>query len=287
MNMLAATPRVFVDAATDVGLERENNEDAFGYEWLADGSLVAVVADGMGGHAAGEVASSLAVEGILQFLREQDGEIVPPQLRAAIHQANESIIESARSRERKGMGTTVVVLWLKDNRYRLAWAGDSRFYHCRGGQIVWRTTDHTRAQRMVDRGELTVAEMRDHPASSLLTRALGHRRTADGSAFEPQIREDMGQLAPGDILLMSTDGLHDLVTDSEVAALTQRTALQQLTSVCIKRALDRGGRDNVTVTVVSLPKTTKTNAAVVAALVAGGLAALAAAGIAMTLLYTL
>lgn len=237
---------------SDVGRVRGNNEDSFGTRWLDDGSLLVVVCDGMGGHEAGEVASRLAVDVVTRLVEEGADTATPNAvLHEALIAANESILTEGRTGGKRGMGTTAVVAWLRGANVWVAHVGDSRLYLLREGRVVDRSVDHTRVQALLDKGLITASEARDHPEAGMLTRALGHARMANGQAFAPEVYAAPLELHEGDAIVLSSDGLHDLVEDAEVAhtvsGLTPEEAAQRLVDL----ALERGGHDNVTVAVVT------------------------------------
>jgi len=241
---------VAAHADTHTGHVRANNEDAHGRAWLKDGSLLAVVCDGMGGHQAGEVASGIAVQTLIDEIGKRADEVPQQVLFDALLSANEAIIAEAKAAGRKGMGTTAVTAIVRGHEAYVGLVGDSRLYHVRAGKVLVRTRDHTRVEARLQAGEITEDEARDHPESGVLTRALGHRKMSNRQPLEPEVFAEPVQMAPGDALVLSTDGLHDLVEDWEIASIVAdadpQTSVQQL----IELALARGGHDNVTVMVV-------------------------------------
>ncbi len=239
-----------IAARTDVGHHRDNNEDSFGYTWHEDSSLVAIVCDGMGGHSAGEVASLIAVQTLKTRLGTGALDTPNDSLHAAMLEANEAIIAEAKAAGRKGMGTTAITAIVQGHTVYVGQIGDSRLYHCRQGEVLTRTRDHTRVEARLQRGEITESEARDHPESGILTRALGHRKMANREQLVPELREQAILLSPGDALVLSTDGLHDLVEDWEIAHLVEGHTAGQAAERMVKLALARGGHDNVTVMVV-------------------------------------
>ena len=176
---------ISVDGGTDVGRVRTNNEDSWGAQWLEDGSLFVIVADGMGGHEAGEVASGLAVQ-VVEDAATRDVDIDPRQrLYDALVEANEAILEEGNRSGSRGMGTTAITCICKGQEAYVALVGDSRCYLIRYGQVIWRTLDHTRVQMLVDNGDISEEEAKTHPEAGMLTRALGHARMADGRPSSP------------------------------------------------------------------------------------------------------
>lgn len=237
-------------AVTHVGAVRELNEDA----WTIVGEplLLAAVADGMGGHEAGEVASAAAVD----LLERRAPEVLAPgaahtpqELGALVHEANAAVIEAGGGRS----GTTLTVLACLDverGRWAIANVGDSRAYLRPVGAPVLQqlTVDHSAVQMMVEAGELTPAEARVHPRRNVITRALGssHALTVDVTEID---------LAPGDRVLLCSDGLTGELLDEEVRAiLDDAGSLSEAAERLVEAALWRGGRDNITVVLVELPR---------------------------------
>jgi len=240
-----------VDVGTDVGRIRDNNEDSYGTAWLEDGSLFVIVADGMGGHEAGEVASSLAVRVVEDVVREDPDADPRDRLYNALLEANQAILEEGASSGTRGMGTTAICAILKGNQAYIGQVGDSRSYLFRKGHKMWRTTDHTRVQMLVDEGKLSEEQARHHPEAGMLTRALGHARMADGQPLVPQVLDEPLILDKGDTLLLCTDGLHDLVEDQEIARIAAGKNGADAIEDLIRTACDRGGHDNITIAVVN------------------------------------
>jgi protein phosphatase len=240
-----------VGLRTDVGRVRANNEDAAGVRWLDDGSLLVIVADGMGGHEAGEVASNLAVEVIGQVVARGGTSRPQATLHEALVAANQAILDESRQAGRRGMGTTSIVAWVRGEEVHVGLVGDSRLYLVRGGRVAERTIDHTRVQSLLDRGAIRPEEARDHPESGMLTRALGHARMSNGKPLEPEVFAEPLELGPGDAVVLSTDGLHDLVDDWEIALTVAGETPERAAEALVELALDRGGHDNVTVAVVA------------------------------------
>jgi PPM family protein phosphatase len=239
-----------VAGATDVGRVRAHNEDSF----LIDAQRgVFLVADGMGGHAAGEIASAIASEAVGAALRQGvDGGLGAAELgvvmRECIQQAHRSILNySATKPETRGMGTTMTALVVcDDGAFRLGHIGDSRCYVLRDGELEQLSRDHTWVQREVDAGRLTPMGARRHHLSHVLSRALG----AD-SLDEPDVYS--GTLLPGDLVLLCTDGLTGMLTDRLLRRiLTRDAALHELVADLILGANERGGRDNITAVLVKV-----------------------------------
>jgi len=243
--------QVRVAIHSDVGRVRTNNEDSAGHGWLEDGSLFVIVADGMGGHEAGEVASGLAVQ-VLKDVVTRSSETDPRErLYHGFLEANEAILQEGRASGTRGMGTTAVAALLRGEEVHVALVGDSRLYHFRSGQLVWRTLDHTRVQSLIDTGELAEDASRVHPESGMLTRALGHSRMADGHPLVPDVLAEPLRLLPDDALVICSDGLHDLLEDWEIGQIVAGRTPPEAAEELVQIACDRGGHDNVTVAVVT------------------------------------
>ncbi|MHB1450678.1 MAG: Stp1/IreP family PP2C-type Ser/Thr phosphatase [Coriobacteriia bacterium] len=226
---------------SNVGRMRSDNEDAF----LLAPPLFAV-ADGLGGHQAGEIASALAIDTLLEAApRAADLKA----LGRAVRQANTAVIDAAATgRGKPGMGTTLTAVMLDGTRLAVAHVGDSRAYLLHLGKLEQLTDDHSLVADLVRQGRITSEESRTHPNRSVITRALGSDMDMMADTFE-------AQAAPGDRLLLATDGLTSMVPDDEIAHVlatspTPDAAVDEL----IDRALDAGGQDNVTVVVVDIER---------------------------------
>lgn len=232
---------------SDVGRVRRHNEDSFA---VREDLGLWIVADGMGGAAAGEVASAIVVDVIARAV--EGG----ADLDTAIAEANRSVLEAARSgRGRPGMGSTVVAAQLRGREYKVAWVGDARAYAW-GDGLCRLSRDHSRVQELLDAGLINAEEARLHPQRSVITRVLGG---PDGTAAAPE--QISGSLAPGQGLLLCSDGLTSEVSDAEIAGVLAdnpaddgqgQAAVDQLVSL----ALDHGGGDNVTVILIGAPAAT-------------------------------
>lgn len=229
--------------STDVGLRRRENEDAFA---LAPELGLCVVADGMGGHTAGQVASQLAAEAVHQAIQMLDeGPATPSEkLRYAVSAANRAVHGTARQRpECAGMGTTLVALLFEGQRAALAHVGDSRAYLLRGDRIRQLTDDHSIVGELLRRREISEDAAREHPHRHVLTRAVGVR-----AAVEP----DLAELTPtpGDVFVLCSDGLTSHVEDHEIAkVIGEEDDLQEASQRLVDLANHRGGEDNTTVVV--------------------------------------
>ncbi len=223
---------------------RENNEDNYAAVKLSDAYYIAV-ADGMGGHAAGEVASQMAVETVTGFIRENyrtemDWPHLKFLLRLSHELAHSRIIENAVG-ERMGMGTTLISTIIRGNEVFVTNTGDSRAALIRRGKTVAGTIDHSFVQRLIEEGQITEEEAFGHPASNYITSAIG-----GGKPLRVDLYHWLAK--PGDVLLMSTDGLHDYVRWNEVEALSKGGSARQIAFTLLKRALGVT-RDNVTIAV--------------------------------------
>ena len=222
---------VSVGAATDIGQVREGNEDSY----LVVEPLYAV-ADGMGGHRGGEVASSLALETVQGMFERREG-----SLAEQVAEANRAVFDRSQSdRKVSGMGTTLTAAQVDGNRVHLVHVGDSRAYLLRGGELTQITEDHTLVHRMVMEGEISEEEAETHPHRSILTRALG---------VDQNIQVDEGDLevAPGDRLLLCTDGLTGMVPEGQIREiLLESRDPQEAVDKLVKVANRAGGIDNIT-----------------------------------------
>jgi len=235
--------RVIVDGKTDKGLVRKENEDAFCIE--KDLGLLAI-ADGMGGHASGEVASKMAIE-ILSDSLKKEGEPLPDRLESGVKLANKMIYEASRSQSQlNGMGTTLTAVQLDGKRLSIAHVGDSRAYLIRGGVIEQLTDDHTIVSEQVARGMITREEAARSDMRNILSKALG---------IAPEVDVDIEELtvSEGDQLVLCSDGLSELISDDEILSEVQSSKRPEI--VCdelVNLAIQRGGEDNITVIVAYL-----------------------------------
>jgi len=241
---------------THVGRQRQHNEDAFLVE---SGAKLFLVADGMGGHAAGEIASRIAVDSISEFIlhtKEDDGTWphaydehytrTTNRLMAALRMANQRVLEAMKKDARlRGMGTTVVACMADDEKMSVAHVGDSRAYLIREGQLSRITNDHSWVFEQVQAGMLTEAEAEKHPLRNVITRALGGalQVTPDASEISAQ---------KGDVFLLCSDGLTGMVPETEILRVVTANAsdLQKACQQLIDAANERGGLDNVTAVLV-------------------------------------
>jgi PPM family protein phosphatase len=234
-------------AVSHVGKIRANNQDS-GYA----GSYLFVVADGMGGHAGGDVASAIAVRRITEVdQRYTSAHDAAFALQSALIAANSLLAETVfEHNELTGMGTTVSGIVRVDNQIAIAHIGDSRIYRFRGGKIEQISTDHTFVQRLVDSGRITPEEAAVHPRRSVLMRVLGDVDAA------PEIDTNVYDTAPGDRWLICSDGLSSYVSDDKMEhVLATVPATQDAAEKLIKESLDQGAPDNVTVVLLDIDAT--------------------------------
>ena len=224
---------------SDVGLVRSHNEDSF----LVRTPLF-VVSDGMGGHAAGEVASSIAVETIGAQAPAEPDDIL---LGAAVEAANRAVIKGAEDgRGKPGMGCTATSVLIKGDRMAVAHVGDSRAYLLHDGKLVRVTHDHSFVEELVDAGQITEDEARVHPSRSVITRALG----SDPEMYADHFTLDVHN---GDRVILCSDGLSSMIDDSEIELLAVSSATPQAAAdKLVSAALTAGGSDNVTVLVIDI-----------------------------------
>ncbi len=238
--------------ASDTGRVRSHNEDSFACH---PGLGLLLVADGLGGYSGGEVASAIAVSAIVDEFKGGAGSsswctdpladgVSPTVARAhaAVAGANRQILEAARQLPRyAGMGSTVVLAWFHDRSVTIASVGDSRLYRLRGHELQQLTVDHTVVQEQIVRGWVSPQQARGHMGRGMLTRALGAEAEVSADVFEQTVE-------PGDLYLLCSDGLFDMLEDGEICDILTALAddLEQAAAELVRRANDRGGLDNIT-----------------------------------------
>ncbi|MFW5770919.1 MAG: Stp1/IreP family PP2C-type Ser/Thr phosphatase [Spirochaetota bacterium] len=243
---------------TDRGTVRPANEDAL---LVDEKNGLFIVADGMGGHEAGDVASKMFINETKQFLSGKIGDDIPETeismlLEKAIQNANRKIYMYSKNHgSGRIMGTTAVLMALTDNQYFISWVGDSRAYLMRDGTMKRLTRDHSYVQQLVDSGEISEKEARVHPRRNMVTRAAGVEQ-------EIEVETVWGQSRVGDVFLLCTDGLTGPLEDGVIAAHLERGGRHEggkpgsepdaITDVLIQSAIEEGGDDNVTVVIVEL-----------------------------------
>ncbi|MHB1001229.1 MAG: Stp1/IreP family PP2C-type Ser/Thr phosphatase [Armatimonadota bacterium] len=249
-------PKLYLDtkvgARTDLGLIRENNEDKFDFfepeelEILALKGCLYAVADGMGGHASGQIASELALKTIIKTYYGDTGEDVGASLKESFNRANSYIYDAAQMvKERNGMGTTCTALVLRDDQMFLAHVGDSRLYLIREGSIRRVSEDHSWVAEQVKRGALTEEEAHMSPFRNVITRSLG---------AAPDVETDISvePILKSDIFVLCSDGLSGYVRDEEILDLVTNWSPAVAALKLIDRANENGGGDNITAVIISV-----------------------------------
>ena len=268
---------LYVAALTHPGMSGKNNEDSYSVSAFtlseADptASIFAMVADGVGGHSAGEVASEIAVETICRIVADSDGTNPKEVLEYGIKQASQAIyVESTTDESKKGMGSTCGCVWVIDDRVFTASVGDSRIYLIHEGQIQQITTDHTWVQEAIEHKIITPEQAKGHPRSHVIRRYLGSNkpvepdfrlRLSPEETDEQTLANQGARLVPGDQIVICSDGLTDLVEDREILNRLQGKDLEGALQQLINLANSRGGHDNITIVALRVPPKTKTEEA--------------------------
>jgi PPM family protein phosphatase len=269
---MICTTRASLDiaAVTHPGMVGKQNEDRLAvssYQVSQNDptpSVFAIVSDGIGGHRAGEVAAEMAVENISHMVAQSDARWPLEILDNAIQVASEAIASKAKDGiQRLGMGTTCACAWIIGERLFTASVGDSRIYLLRNGGLTQLTVDHTWVQEAVEKGILDPQEARNHPNVHVLRRYLGSSKTPQAdirmrlAAGESDIQSRSNQglsLLPGDMLLLCTDGLTDMVEDAKIERTVRGLDLQLAAHSLVDLACARGGKDNITVVMLLVPR---------------------------------
>lgn len=260
---MGASQRFEIFGVTDVGRKRSHNEDSIG----SDPELgLAVLADGMGGYKAGEVASAIAVDMILKELREALKDVTPGEIdaqtgfsyetmlvKAAIDKANATIYATAQTQPQcQGMGTTVVAAAFYDERMTIAHVGDSRLYRMRNERLEQVTSDHSLLQELIDKGFYTPEEAKHSLNKNLVTRAMG---------IDPRVQADLQEemISPGDLYMLCSDGLSDFVEDPQIETTLREYSgdLAQAANTLVEQANAAGGKDNISVILAKAPRSPK------------------------------
>ena len=224
---------------TDVGKVRANNQDA---PFVSEKLRLYGVADGMGGHKGGEVASTSARDDLLRELEGKTPSVAA--LSGAIEEVNRQFYHQQEHDDAlTGMGTTRSVLWMSDNFVYIGHVGDSRVYLLRDGEFKQMTLDHSLVEQLVREGVLTEEEAQNHPMRNIITRAIGTDESVEVDVVVEARRK-------GDLWLACSDGLHGLVDDRQMRDALRQYAPEKAADVLLKAALDAGGRDNVTLVIV-------------------------------------
>jgi serine/threonine protein phosphatase PrpC len=247
-------PGVELASLSDIGCQRENNEDQYAYwepandEEFARKGRLAIVADGMGGHEGGQEASRIAVETIRETFAENPDGDAQSLLTVGFKIAHERILEYASAHpELHGMGTTATAIALKGNQLYYAHVGDSRLYLVRGANISRVTHDHSYVGRLVQNGVISAAEAEIHPQRHILTAALGA-----GAELLPETPEHAIELQKDDVLVLCTDGLWSLLSENEIRDVVSGSEPTEACRALIQMTKDRGGPDNITLQVLRL-----------------------------------
>lgn len=228
-------------ARTDIGCVRTMNQDSFFCSLEPVGPLpnLFIVADGMGGHQAGDYASRYAIEQFVEYVRNSTSDNLIKVVDKAIAAANTGVYgKSLDDDNLAGMGTTMVVAYIDGNELYVANVGDSRLYLA-GTEMNQVTEDHSYVEAMVKAGELTKEEARNHPDKNVITRAVGVSPTVKADYFEVD-------LAPGDIVLLCSDGLSNLISDERIYSILKEYDASQAVDALIDEARENGGFDNIT-----------------------------------------
>ncbi len=266
---------LYVAAQTHQGMTGKNNEDNFAVSahLVSKGnptpSVFAVVSDGIGGHNAGEIASELAVNLISEAVEKREGGHPLAVFQNSFYRVSEAIFEQAEQDvTRRGMGATAACAWVIGMQLYIAYAGDSRIYWIRGKRIRQLSRDHTWVQEALDKGLLDREGVRSHPNLHVIRRYLGSEEPPEpdlGLYLEPgeserHARQNQGlMLEPGDVVLLCTDGLTDLVSENEIRDMLPGRTLNQSAAALIELANTRGGHDNITVVILGVPFDPKKN----------------------------
>lgn len=259
-----------VAAITHPGMKGKNNEDRYAVSAYQVGrrdetpSLFAIVADGVGGHRAGEVAAEIAVEYLSRRVAESDASAPLETLHKAFIESSEAIYQrSVTDDQLQGMSTTCACVWIIDDRLYIAAVGDSRIYLLRDGRIQQLTTDHTWVQEAIEQGVLTREQARQHPNAHVIRRHLGAQQPSEPDfrlRLRPGERDESAEgnqgtrLRAGDRLILCSDGLTDLVEDEEILATVSTRERDQALHELVDLANERGGHDNITILTIQVPE---------------------------------
>jgi serine/threonine protein phosphatase PrpC len=243
-------PEIQAANLSDVGRRRKHNEDDCGFYRISNNEVLAIVADGMGGHASGEVASKMAVQIIQEvYTKDREDQDVLDALRSSFEVANFSILQkSLEQDELNGMGTTATALVIKEDQAFIGHMGDSRAYLFRDAHVTQLTTDHSMVNRMVQQGLISEEEAKYHPQRNVIYKALGVHRDADLELVGPL------PVHVYDTFLLCSDGLTNLVRDEELLKIVNKETPQKACEKMIHMANKRGGDDNITVQILKVIK---------------------------------
>jgi PPM family protein phosphatase len=269
-------PHLHIATLSHAGVSGKNNEDRYAvssFQIAKDDprpAVFAVVADGIGGHRAGEVAAELAVNYISMHVAESNAKKPTKILENAIHDASQAIAShSAGKEEEHGMGSTCACAWIIENKLYIGYVGDSRIYLLRGKYIQRLSIDHTWVQEAFEKGIITAEQMHDHPNLHVIRRHLGglklpevdfRLRIDNNETDEESINNQGFHLEPGDTIMLCTDGLTDLVWEDEIQKTLRTTRdLKSTAETLVNLANQRGGHDNITVVILSMPRVEETS----------------------------
>lgn len=227
---------------TDVGMVRDINEDAL----LERPDLgLWVVADGMGGHTAGDMASGMICETLGALQPPESLSVFIEEVEARLLRVNDKLRSMVNGQGSQTIGSTVAALMARDSYAVCLWAGDSRVYRCRAGQIVQITQDHALVEELVEKGILTRIQAARHPQGNLVTRAIG-------ATEDLKLDLEIVELKPGDVFVLCSDGLDKELAPDEILEVAERHNDRPLSDILVDLALSRGSRDNVTVVTVEI-----------------------------------
>lgn len=227
---------------TDVGKRRTNNQDAI---YVSEEQKLFVVADGMGGHQAGEVASQSTVEAIADYIKNSSEMPIRQMIEESVDAANKAVyLKSLEDEAYRGMGTTCSLVIIRDDLIHIGHVGDSRIYFI-DDDMVQITTDHTLVEDLVSVGEITKKEARNHPKRHVITRAIG---------TDPSVQLDYNkyELSKAKKILICSDGLSEMISDKELFEMINTHDIDQAVSRLVQLANDRGGNDNISVVLIEL-----------------------------------
>ena len=250
MPKIIATLRM--GAKTDLGRVRDNNEDKFDFFEPEDPSVLATkgcfyaVADGMGGHSAGQIACELALKTVISSYYDNPSADTEASLRSAVIEANSVIYETAQSvPDRQGMGTTLTAVIVREDRMTVAQVGDSRAYLLRSRKISQLTEDHSGVAEQVRLGTMTLAEAQVSPFRNIITRSIGTSAVVEPDLFTQPLQV-------GDTLVLCSDGLSGHLEPQEIETITEQHSPSAAALSLVEAANERGGRDNITALVLSV-----------------------------------
>jgi serine/threonine protein phosphatase PrpC len=268
---------LIVEAQTHAGMTGKNNEDRYAVASFVVNQqdrtpvLFAVLADGIGGHRGGEVAAELAVNHIMQSIARSDGKYSRHLIEQAVSEASDAIAaHSATNEDLKGMGSTCATVWIIGDQLYTGYVGDSRIYLMRGARIQQLTIDHTWVQEAIEKGIITPEMAREHPNVHVIRRYLGSPVPPDPDfrlilfdgegAHHPENNQGV-KLLPNDVILLCSDGLTDLVWNDEILEMVRlKSNIKEAARTLVELANERGGHDNITVILISVPSDFKPEA---------------------------